>query len=154
MTLEAFLTSTTLVAVAEIGDKTQLLSFVLAARLRKPWAIIAGIFVATVLNHGLAGSVGVWLAGLIAPDWLPGITGGGFGVFGLWALHPRCLVEYPTIHPAGSLVKMELERPEGDRLRVEISRSVVEELVIRKGDQVSVRPTQLQTFEQRMGTVS
>jgi putative Ca2+/H+ antiporter (TMEM165/GDT1 family) len=57
--VEAFLTSTALVALAEIGDKTQLLSFVLAARLRKPWAIIAGIFVATVLNHALAGSVGV-----------------------------------------------------------------------------------------------
>jgi putative Ca2+/H+ antiporter (TMEM165/GDT1 family) len=49
--MEAFLTSTTLVAIAEIGDKTQLLSFVLAAQLRKPLAIIAGIFVATVLNH-------------------------------------------------------------------------------------------------------
>jgi putative Ca2+/H+ antiporter (TMEM165/GDT1 family) len=61
--MEAFLTSTTLVAIAEIGDKTQLLSFVLAARLRKPMgAIIAGIFVATLLNHALAGSVGVWLA--------------------------------------------------------------------------------------------
>ncbi|MDA8258201.1 MAG: TMEM165/GDT1 family protein [Betaproteobacteria bacterium] len=102
--MEAFLTSTTLVAIAEIGDKTQLLSFVLAARLRKPGAIIAGIFVATVLNHALAGSVGVWLAQLIAPHWLPWITGAVFIAFGLWALHPDSLDEDPKIHPAGAFV--------------------------------------------------
>ena len=102
--MEAFLTSTTLVAIAEIGDKTQLLSFVLAARLRKPWAIIAGIFVATVLNHALAGSVGVWLAQLIAPQWLPWITGTVFIAFGLWALRPDSLDEDPKIHPAGAFV--------------------------------------------------
>jgi len=102
--VEAFLTATTLVAVAEIGDKTQLLSFVLAARLRKPWAIIAGIFVATVFNHALAGSVGVWLAQLIALQWLPWITGAVFVAFGLWALHPDSLDEDPKIHPAGAFV--------------------------------------------------
>ena len=102
--MEAFLTSTALVAIAEIGDKTQLLSFVLAARLRKPMAIIAGIFVATVLNHALAGSVGVWLAQLIAPQWLPWITGTVFIAFGLWALHPDSLDEDPKIHPAGAFV--------------------------------------------------
>jgi putative Ca2+/H+ antiporter (TMEM165/GDT1 family)/Fe2+ or Zn2+ uptake regulation protein len=102
--MEAFLTATALVAIAEIGDKTQLLSFVLAARLRKPWAIIAGIFVATLLNHALAGSVGVWLAQLIAPHWLPWITGAVFIVFGLWALHPDSLDEDPKIHPAGAFV--------------------------------------------------
>ena len=102
--MEAFLTSTTLVAIAEIGDKTQLLSFVLAAQLRKPLAIIAGIFVATVLNHALAGSVGVWLAQLISPHWLPWITGLVFVAFGLWALHPDSLDEQPRIHPAGAFV--------------------------------------------------
>ena len=56
--LEAFLVSTGIVALAEIGDKTQLLSFVLAARFRRPWPIIWGIFVATALNHALAGAVG------------------------------------------------------------------------------------------------
>ncbi len=60
--MEAFITSTLLVALAEIGDKTQLLSFVLAARLRRPLAIIAGIFVATIANHALAGWVGAWIA--------------------------------------------------------------------------------------------
>ena len=102
--MEAFLTSSLLVAVAEIGDKTQLLSFVLAARLRKPLAIIAGIFVATVLNHGLAGSVGVWLAQLTPQQWLPWITGGVFIAFGLWTLHPDSLDDDPKMHRAGAFV--------------------------------------------------
>ncbi len=102
--MEAFLTSTILVALSEIGDKTQLLSFVLAARLRKPLPIIAGIFVATIFNHTLAGSVGVWLAQLIAPQWLPWITGSVFIAFGLWALHPDSLDEDPKIHRAGAFV--------------------------------------------------
>ena len=102
--LEAFLTSTVLVAVAEIGDKTQLLSFVLAARLRKPGAIIAGIFVATVLNHALAGSVGVWLAQMISPQWLSWITGMVFIAFGLWTLHPDSLDDDPKMHKAGAFV--------------------------------------------------
>jgi len=81
-----------------------LLSFVLAARLRNPCAIIAGIFVATVLNHALAGSIGVWLAGLVDAHWLPRITGAVFIAFGLWALHPDSLDEDPEIHPAGAFV--------------------------------------------------
>lgn len=102
--MEAFLTSTALVALAEIGDKTQLLSFVLAARLRKPWPIIAGIFVATIANHLFAASVGVWLAGLIAPQWLPWITGLVFVAFGLWTLHPDSLDDDPKLHRAGAFV--------------------------------------------------
>ena len=105
--MEAFLTSTALVALAEIGDKTQLLSFVLAARLRKPWAIIAGIFVATVLNHALAGSVGVWVAEFIPAAWLPWIIGVVFIAFGLWTLKPDTLDddEAPSeVHPAGAFV--------------------------------------------------
>ncbi len=102
--MEAFLASALLVAVAEIGDKTQLLSFVLAARLRKPWAIIAGILVATAANHALAGSVGVWLAGLVDPAWLPRITGLLFIAFGLWTLHPDSLDTEPRLHPAGAFV--------------------------------------------------
>jgi putative Ca2+/H+ antiporter (TMEM165/GDT1 family) len=102
--MEAFLTSTLLVALAEIGDKTQLLSFVLAARLRKPVAIIAGIFVATLLNHALAGSLGVWLATLISPQVLPWATGLLFVGFGLWALHPDALDDDPKLHRAGAFV--------------------------------------------------
>ena len=102
--MEAFFTSTVLVALAEIGDKTQLLSFVLAARLRKPGAIIAGIFVATIANHALAGSLGVWLASLVSPQWLPWLTGLTFVSFGLWALHPDALDDDPKLHRAGAFV--------------------------------------------------
>lgn len=102
--MEAFLTSTILVALAEIGDKTQLLSFVLAARLRKPGSIIAGIFVATLANHALAGSIGVWLATLISPHVLPWATGLLFVGFGLWTLHPDSLDDDPALHRAGAFV--------------------------------------------------
>ena len=105
--MEAFLTSTALVALAEIGDKTQLLSFVLAARLRKPWAIIAGIFVATLLNHGLAGTVGAWIADFIPAGWLPWIVGLVFIAFGIWTLKPDTLDEDEApsdMHPAGAFV--------------------------------------------------
>ena len=102
--MEAFLTSTLLVAVAEIGDKTQLLSFVLAARLRQPWAIIAGILVATLANHALAGSVGAWLAYLAGPGVMLWVTGLLFIGFGLWALHPDALNDDPKIHRAGAFV--------------------------------------------------
>lgn len=86
--MEAFLICTALVALAEMGDKTQLLSFVLAAKLKRPGAIIAGIFVATLANHFLAGTVGAWLASLVAPQTLTWIVAGAFFVFGLWALVP------------------------------------------------------------------
>jgi len=102
--MEVFLTSTLLVALAEIGDKTQLLSFVLAARLRKPGAIIAGIFVATLLNHALAGSVGVWLGALVPKYVLPWATGLLFVGFGLWALHPDSLDDDPLLHRGGAFV--------------------------------------------------
>ncbi|MDR2239463.1 MAG: TMEM165/GDT1 family protein [Zoogloeaceae bacterium] len=102
--MEAFLTSAVLVGLAEIGDKTQLLSFVLAARLRKPGAIILGIFVATVINHALAGSVGVWLATLIPPQALPWVTGLLFIGFGLWTLHPDSFDGDPKLHRAGAFV--------------------------------------------------
>ena len=102
--MDAFLTSTLLVALAEIGDKTQLLSFVLAARLRKPGAIILGIFVATIFNHALAGSVGVWLATLVSPQVLPWATGLLFVGFGLWTLHPDSLDDDPKLHRAGAFV--------------------------------------------------
>lgn len=102
--MDALLTSTLLVAVAEIGDKTQLLSFVLAARLRRPWAICAGILVATVANHALAGSVGAWLAHLAGSGVMLWVTGLLFIGFGLWALHPDALDDDPKIHRAGAFV--------------------------------------------------
>ena len=102
--MEAFFTSTLLVALAEIGDKTQLLSFVLAAKLRRPYPIMAGIFAATLLNHALAASVGAWLASLISPQSLNWIVGLSFIGFGLWALKPDTLDENPRIFSAGVFV--------------------------------------------------
>ena len=86
--MEALLISTALVALAEMGDKTQLLSFVLAAKLKKPWPIIVGIFAATLANHFLAGWVGAWLATLASPTTLRFIVAASFFAFGLWALKP------------------------------------------------------------------
>jgi putative Ca2+/H+ antiporter (TMEM165/GDT1 family) len=86
--LETFLLSTALVALAEMGDKTQLLAFVLAARLKRKGAIVLGIFAATLANHFLAGWVGAWLATLLAPQVLRWIVALSFFVFGLWALKP------------------------------------------------------------------
>ena len=86
--MEAFLVSTGLVALAEMGDKTQLLSLVLAARFRRPWPIVLGIFVATVANHALAAAVGGWLAHEIGPYWMRIAIGVGFIVMAAWALVP------------------------------------------------------------------
>ncbi|MGE5338096.1 MAG: TMEM165/GDT1 family protein [Gemmatimonadota bacterium] len=86
--MEALFVSTALVALAEMGDKTQLLSFVLAAKLKKPWPIILGIFVATLANHFLAGWVGAWLATLVQPATMKWIVAISFFVFGAWALVP------------------------------------------------------------------
>ena len=76
--MEAFLVSTGIVALAEMGDKTQLLSLVLAARFRKPWPIVWGILVATLLNHGLAGAAGAWVTTFVGPQMLRWILGGSF----------------------------------------------------------------------------
>jgi Ca2+/H+ antiporter, TMEM165/GDT1 family len=87
--VEAFITSTLLVAIAEIGDKTQLLSFILAARFpNQPLPIIAGIFVATVANHFMAAGLGQWIASLLSPGVLRWILAGSFFVFAIWALVP------------------------------------------------------------------
>ena len=96
--LTAFATSSLLVAVAEIGDKTQLLSFALAARYRKPWTIVAAILVATLANHALAGAVGGLIAQWLAPRTTALIVGGGFIAFGVWALVPDTLDEAPKPH--------------------------------------------------------
>ena len=102
--MEALLTSVFLVAVSEIGDKTQLLSFVLAARLRKPWPIIGGILLATLVNHSLAAWVGTLLAGWIAPATLGLIVGLSFIGFGLWSLHPDSHHGSPRLRQGGVFV--------------------------------------------------
>ncbi len=86
--MEALLVSTAIVALAEIGDKTQLLSFVLASRLKRRTPIILGILVATLANHFLAGWVGAWLASLVSPTILRWAVAASFFAFGLWALRP------------------------------------------------------------------
>jgi len=86
--MEAFLLSTGLVALAEMGDKTQLLSLVLAARFRKPWPILAGILVATLANHALAGALGSWVTTVLGPQVLRWVLGGSFLVMAAWMLVP------------------------------------------------------------------
>ena len=86
--MEAFLVSTGIVALAEMGDKTQLLSLVLAARFRKPWPIVWGILVATLINHGLAGAVGSWVTTLLGPEALRWVLGGSFLAMAIWILVP------------------------------------------------------------------
>ena len=86
--MEAFLVSTGIVALAEIGDKTQLLSLLLAARYRKPWPIILGILVATLANHALAGAVGTWVTTLIGRDMLRWILGLSFIAMAIWIMVP------------------------------------------------------------------
>ena len=86
--MEAFLVSTGIVALAEMGDKTQLLSLVLAARFRKPWPIVWGILVATLANHGLAGALGSWVTTLVGPDVLRWVLGTSFIAMAVWMLIP------------------------------------------------------------------
>jgi putative Ca2+/H+ antiporter (TMEM165/GDT1 family) len=86
--MQALLVSTGVVALAEIGDKTQLLAFVLAARFRRPWPIVAGILVATLANHAAAGAVGVALAAWLGPDVLRWALGLGFLAMAAWILVP------------------------------------------------------------------
>jgi Ca2+/H+ antiporter, TMEM165/GDT1 family len=86
--MEAFLVSTGLVALAEIGDKTQLLSLVLAARFRRPWPIVAGILVATLLNHAAAGAFGAWITGFFSQQTLTRILGASFIAMAAWILVP------------------------------------------------------------------
>jgi len=86
--MEALLLSTLAVAIAEIGDKTQLLSLVLAARYRRPWAICLGILAATLLNHALAAWLGALVAQWLSPDALQWIIGLSFLAVAAWTLVP------------------------------------------------------------------
>lgn len=86
--LEAFLVSTGVVALGEMGDKTQLLAIVLAAAFRKPVPIILGIFVATIVNHAAAGAVGGWVAQALGPDILRWVIGLSFLAMAGWMLIP------------------------------------------------------------------
>lgn len=89
--MEAFLVSTGIVALAEMGDKTQLLALILAVRFRKPIPIVLGIFVATIVNHGLAGALGAWLTQVIGPEILRWVLGASFIAMAVWMLIPDTL---------------------------------------------------------------
>ncbi len=103
--MEALLVSIGIVALAEIGDKTQLLTLVLAARYKKPWPIVAGIFVATLVNHAIAGAIGAWLTRLIGPDAMRWILGVSFIAMAAWMLIPDKLDdEAATSHRAGGVL--------------------------------------------------
>jgi putative Ca2+/H+ antiporter (TMEM165/GDT1 family) len=86
--MQAFLVSAGVVALAEMGDKTQLLALILAARFRKPLPIIAGILVATIVNHGIAGALGAWLTAVVDPTVLRWILGLSFIAMAAWMLVP------------------------------------------------------------------
>ena len=93
MEQQAFIVSTSVVALAEMGDKTQLLSLILAARYRKPMPIVLGILVATLLNHAIAGALGAWLSSLMRPEVLNWVMAAVFIAMGLWILVPDKLDE-------------------------------------------------------------
>ncbi|HEX8013211.1 MAG TPA: TMEM165/GDT1 family protein [Casimicrobiaceae bacterium] len=86
--MEAFLVSIVVVAVGEIGDKTQLLALLLAARFRRPLPIVLGILVATLANHALAAALGAWVREIVPAVWLRWLLAGSFLGVALWALKP------------------------------------------------------------------
>src|SRR5690606_693067 len=102
--MEPLLVSTITVAVAEIGDKTQLLALLLAARFRKPWPIVAGILVATLLNHALAGWLGAMAASWLTPQVLRWIVAASFIAIALWTLKPDKLEDGASLPPRGAFV--------------------------------------------------
>ena len=94
--MEAFLISTGIVGLAEIGDKTQLLAFLLAAKFRKPLPIVLAILVATIANHAFAAAVGAWITSMLGPDILRWVLGVSFLAMAAWTLIPDKLDEDET----------------------------------------------------------
>jgi len=100
--MNVLLTCTGVVALAEMGDKTQLLAFLLAARFRKPTPIILGILAATIVNHGIAGGLGAWITQLLSPQVLRWVVGLLFLGMAIWTLIPDRIEESET-HTASRL---------------------------------------------------
>jgi len=94
--MEPLLVSTGVVALAEIGDKTQLLAFILAARFKKPVPIILGILAATIVNHGLAGALGAWITSVISPEILRWVLGLSFIGMAVWTMVPDKIEDEET----------------------------------------------------------
>jgi putative Ca2+/H+ antiporter (TMEM165/GDT1 family) len=102
--MEALLVSISTIAVAEMGDRTQLLSLMLAARYRKPWPILAGVLLATSVNHAAAGFVGVWFGGFLTPRVLDGVVGVSMLAMALWALRPDRLEDAAAVGGRGAFL--------------------------------------------------
>ncbi|SFU68467.1 Putative Ca2+/H+ antiporter, TMEM165/GDT1 family [Nitrosomonas eutropha] len=94
--MESFFVSTGIIALAEIGDKTQLLAFILAARFKKPVPIILGILVATIVNHSLAGMLGAWITEIVNPEVLRWVLGLSFIGMAIWTMIPDKIEEEET----------------------------------------------------------
>ena len=94
--MEALYISTGVVALAEMGDKTQLLAFILAARFKKPVPIILGILLATLVNHGLAGVFGAWITSVVSPEAMRWVLGLSFIAMAIWTLIPDKIEEEET----------------------------------------------------------
>ena len=94
--MEALIISTGVVALAEIGDKTQLLAFILAARFKRPVPIILGILCATLINHGLAGALGAWITSVVSPEAMRWALGLSFIGMAIWTLIPDKIEEEET----------------------------------------------------------
>lgn len=94
--MESLLVSTGVVALAEIGDKTQLLAFILAARFKKPLPIILGILLATIINHGLAGALGAWITANVTPEILRWVLGVSFIGMAIWTMIPDKIEDEET----------------------------------------------------------
>lgn len=102
--MEAFLVSITTVAVAEMGDRTQLLSLVLAAHYRKPWPILAGVLCATLANHALAGLIGVWFGEFLTASVLDATVGASMLAMAVWSLKPDRLDDHAAVSGRGAFV--------------------------------------------------
>jgi putative Ca2+/H+ antiporter (TMEM165/GDT1 family) len=137
LALQAFLVSTGAVALAEVGDKTQLLAFVLAARFRRSVPIILGIVTATLANHALAGGLGLWLAWLTDPRVLRWLVGLLFLAMALWALKP--------------------DRLDGDEARVDdrgvFTATLVSFFLVEMGDKTQVATIALAARYQELAAV-
>jgi putative Ca2+/H+ antiporter (TMEM165/GDT1 family) len=96
MFMESLFVSTGVVALAEIGDKTQLLAFILAARFKRPVPIVLGILAATLVNHGLAGALGAWITSMVSPQVMRWVLGLSFIGMAIWTLIPDEIEEEET----------------------------------------------------------
>lgn len=102
--MEALFVSLATVAVAEMGDRTQLLSLVLATHYRKPWPILAGVLIATLANHAAAGLVGIWFGAFLSPALLDGVVGAGMLGMALWTLRPDTFEDGASVSRRGAFL--------------------------------------------------